>query len=139
MQLKKKLIAVGSIILAFSVIITISFSNYNLSEDETESLANTITPDVVMPTKVSRPGCEKIDNCYVPTQIVIQKGESVTWENQDAAFHSVTSGLYDAPTGLFDSGYLDPYEQFSFTFEEPGVYDYYCTLHFWMQGQVIVE
>jgi plastocyanin len=136
--LKKKLIAIGSIILAVSTFIAISFSSDNL-EDENNSITTTITPDVVMPTKVSRPGCEKIDNCYVPTQIVIQKGETVTWENQDAAFHSVTSGLFDAPTELFDSGYLDPYEQFSFTFEEPGIYDYYCTLHFWMQGQVIVE
>ena len=59
--------------------------------------------------------------------------------NEDSAFHSVTSGFYDEPTGLFDSGYLDPYQSFSFTFDDVGVYDYYCTLHPWMEGQVIVE
>jgi plastocyanin len=92
-----------------------------------------------MPTKVSRPGCEEDDKCYIPSQIVVEKGYEITWMNEDSAFHSVTSGFYDEPTGLFDSGYLDPYQSFSYTFDDVGVYDYYCTLHPWMEGQVIVE
>ena len=96
-------------------------------------------PDVVMPTKVSRPGCEENNLCYIPFQIVIEKGKKVTWLNEDSAFHSVTSGFYGEPTALFDSGYLDPYQSFSFTFDAVGTYDYYCTLHPWMEGQVVVE
>lgn len=95
--------------------------------------------DVIMPTKVSRPGCEKTDSCYIPSKITIKQDDSITWVNQDAAFHSVTSGYYDAPDGLFDSGYLDPEESFTFTFKNIGTYDYFCTLHPWMKGQVIVE
>ncbi|MCV0399781.1 MAG: hypothetical protein K5785_07295 [Nitrosarchaeum sp.] len=95
--------------------------------------------DVVMPTKVSRPGCDETDTCYIPSTITVVKGEAVVWVNEDVAFHSVTSGLYDSPTGLFDSGHMDPYQSFSFTFDESGNYDYYCTLHPWMKGQVIVE
>jgi plastocyanin len=99
----------------------------------------TIKADVVMSTKVSRPGCEKTDSCYTPSTIVIKQGNSVTWVNEDSAFHSVTSGHYDEPSGLFDSGYLDPEESFTFIFENIGTYDYFCTLHPWMKGQVIVE
>ena len=66
-------------------------------------------------------------------------GTTVTWLNEDSAFHSVTSGFYDAPTELFDSGHMDPFESFSYTFSESGIYDYYCTLHPWMEAQVIVE
>ncbi len=95
--------------------------------------------DVVMPTKVSRPGCEKTDRCYIPSMVTVEKGRTVTWINEDSAFHSVTSGLYDAPTELFDSGYLDPSEAFSYTFTEYGVYDYHCTLHPWMEAQVTVK
>ena len=95
--------------------------------------------DVIMPTKVSRPGCEEEDRCYIPSKIVINKGEQVTWVNEDSAFHSVTSGFYDAPTDLFDSGYMDPFESYTLTFDEAGTYDYFCTLHPWMEGQVIVE
>ena len=95
--------------------------------------------DIIMPTKVSRPGCDEIDMCYIPSKITISKGQSVTWLNEDAAFHSVTSGFYDEPDGLFDSGYLDPYQYFTFTYNESGTFDYYCTLHPWMKGQVFVE
>ena len=61
-----------------------------------------------MPTKSSRPGCEETNSCYIPSEIIeIKAGEfNVTWQNQDAAFHSVTSGTYDNPDGLFDSGHL---------------------------------
>ena len=95
--------------------------------------------DVIMSTKVSRPGCEKTDSCYTPSKIVIKQGGSVTWVNEDVAFHSVTSGYYDEPSEIFDSGYLDPEESFTFIFENIGTYDYFCTLHPWMKGQVIVE
>jgi len=95
--------------------------------------------DVIMSTKVSRPGCEKTDSCYTPSKIVIKQGGSVTWVNEDVAFHSVTSGYYDEPSEIFDSDYLDPEESFTFVFENIGTYDYFCTLHPWMKGQVIVE
>ena len=107
--------------------------------EEFFEVESSIEGDVIMPTKVSRPGCEEEDRCYIPSKIVINKGEQVTWVNEDSAFHSVTSGFYDAPTDLFDSGYMDPFESYTLTFDETGTYDYFCTLHPWMEGQVIVE
>jgi plastocyanin len=95
--------------------------------------------DVIMPTKVSRPGCEEIDRCYIPSVIVIDSGSQVTWVNEDSAFHSVTSGSYDEPLELIDSGHMDPFESYTLDFDEIGTYDYFCTLHPWMKGQVIVE
>ena len=95
--------------------------------------------DVIMPTKVSRPGCEETDSCYIPTKITVKAGQPITWLNQDSAFHSVTSGTYNSPTDDFDSGYMDPYQSFTLTFDQTGTIDYFCTLHPWMEGQVIVE
>lgn len=95
--------------------------------------------DIIMPNKSSRPGCEQDDMCYIPPEFVIKQGDSVTWHNQDVAFHSVTSGLYEERTNLFDSGHMDPDEQFSMTFDEQGTYDYFCSLHPWMKGKIIVE
>ena len=125
------------IVILSIVIVGILFSSDSNQEDEVTDLV--VKADVIMPTKVSRPGCEEQDRCYVPSQITIKKGNQVTWINEDSAFHSVTSGLYDAPTGIFDSGYLDPYQSFSYTFETSGLFDYYCTLHPWMDGQILVE
>ena len=127
----------GSAIAIVVILIISSIQTDNSAE--TEDSKDILEADVIMPTKVSRPGCEETDTCYIPSIITIKKGESVTWLNEDSAFHSVTSGFYDAPDGLFDSGHLDPYQLFSFTFDETGIYDYYCTLHPWMEGQVIVN
>ncbi len=128
------------VVIAVIILVTIALSFSNYSFDETvEETDLTIKGDVIMPTKVSRPGCEENDRCYIPSLIVIEKGKQVTWVNEDSAFHSITSGYYGAPTDLFDSGHLDPFESYTLTFDETGTYDYFCTLHPWMKGQVIVE
>ena len=139
-----------AIILGISIsIIGLSLSGYNSEDTNSEdhnsevigNLQNDflIPPDVIIPIKVSRPGCDIEDICYIPSNIVVEKGKSVTWLNEDSSFHSVTSGFYPEPSGLFDSGHLDPYQSYTLSFDEYGVYDYFCTLHPWMKAQVIVE
>ena len=139
----KKIITL-TIILGISVsIIGLFLFNYNSEEtssEETKTIVEEIIEaDVVIPIKVSRPGCDIEDICYIPPNIVVEKGKSVTWLNEDSSFHSVTSGFYPEPSGLFDSGHLDPYQSYTLSFDEYGVYDYFCTLHPWMKAQVIVE
>ena len=94
---------------------------------------------ITIPVKAARPACGPHPECYIPSYYVTKLNESVQWKNEDSAFHSVTSGSYGNPDGLFDSGHIDPYEMFSYTFDEPGMYPYYCTLHPWMAGQIKVE
>ena len=124
-------------------IIGLFLFNYNSEETSSEEtkieIEEIIEADVIIPIKVSRPGCDIEDICYIPPNIVVEKGKSVTWLNEDSSFHSVTSGFYPEPSGLFDSGHLDPYESYTLSFDEYGVYDYFCTLHPWMKAQVIVE
>ena len=125
------------------LIIGLFLFNYNSEETSSEETKTTveeiIEADVIIPIKVSRPGCDIEDICYIPPNIVVEKGKSVTWLNEDSSFHSVTSGFYPEPSGLFDSGHLDPYQSYTLSFDEYGVYDYFCTLHPWMKAQVIVE
>jgi len=40
---------------------------------------------------------------------------------------------------LFDSGLVKPEGTFQFTFANAGTYNYFCTVHPWMAGQVIVK
>ena len=139
----KKIITL-TIILGISIlIIGLFLFNYNSEETSSEETKTTveeiIEADVIIPIKVSRPGCDIEDICYIPPNIVVEKGKSVTWLNEDSSFHSVTSGFYPEPSGLFDSGHLDPYQSYTLSFDEYGVYDYFCTLHPWMKAQVIVE
>jgi len=134
----KKITLVAVLLVLVFVIIGIVLSNSSI-ETISEDSEPIVKADVIMPTKVSRPGCEKIDRCYIPSVITIQSGQQVTWVNDDSAFHSVTSGFYGSPTELFDSGHLDPFESYTVDFDETGIFDYFCTLHPWMKGQVIVE
>ena len=134
----KILSIIGTIVVIILVIIGLILSNTTV-ETNSEEQKLVVKGDIIMPTKVSRPGCEEIDRCYIPSVIVIDPGKQVTWVNQDSAFHSVTSGFYGEPTELFDSGHMDPFESYTLTFDDVGTFDYFCTLHPWMKGQVIVE
>ena len=134
----KKITIIATITITILIIIGLTLS-YSPSETKSEEPELIIKADVVMPTKVSRPGCEETDRCYIPPVIRIDSGQQVTWVNEDSAFHSVTSGSYESPTDLFESGHLDPFEFYTLDFDESGTYDYFCTLHPWMKGQVIVE
>lgn len=136
--MRKKGISVGIISGIILVIIAITLQSSD-SEIKTEESEIVIEADVIMPIKVSRPGCEETNSCYLPSIITIKQGQQVTWSNEDVAFHTVTSGLYDEPSDLFDSGHLDPEQKFIVSFDEPGTFDYFCTLHPWMAGKVIVE
>jgi plastocyanin len=60
----------------------------------------------------------------------------VTWTNRDDMPHTVTSP--GTPRAL-DSAALDTDDEFSFAFERAGTFDYVCTLHPKMAGQVIVK
>ena len=95
---------------------------------------------VAIPEGTSDMGCETTDECYIPFGVKIDVGDEVVWTNQDVAFHTVTSGnSADGPDGLFDSGMFKIDEQFSHKFEQSGNYDYFCTLHPWMQGEIVVQ
>ncbi len=65
--------------------------------------------------------------------LVIGVNNTVTWTNNDSSIHTVT-----ANDGSFDSGYLNPGATFTYTFTEPGVYEYHCQIHPWMIGYVTV-
>ena len=66
------------------------------------------------------------DNFFAPANITVEPGTTVTWVQSGANAHTTTS--YD---GLWDSGMIEGGSDgtFSFTFEEPGTYDYFCIPH----------
>jgi plastocyanin len=74
------------------------------------------------------------DFAFSPATLTITAGDTVTWTNQDTTTHTATSN-----TGVFDSGDLDPGDAFSFTFTTPGTYEYHCTPHPTMTGQIVVQ
>ena len=88
----------------------------------------------------SIPGCENTDNCFIPSTVVITAGGTVTWENTDNAAHTTTSGSpSDGPDDVWDSSLMRINGSYSVTLDDEGTYPYFCMVHPWMQGTVIVE
>ncbi|MCI0858743.1 MAG: hypothetical protein J4N81_08395, partial [Chloroflexi bacterium] len=69
----------------------------------------------------------------------VSVGTKVTWTNKDAAQHTSTSGVSDNKDGIWDSPILRQNEMYSFTFNQPGSFPYWCTVHPFMVGTVTVE
>jgi predicted secreted protein with PEFG-CTERM motif len=89
------------------------------------------------------PGCEETpEGCWTVMEAVIDVGGEVTWINTDSQPHTATSGsdLTSPDVGLlFDSGLLMNGDSFSHTFDAAGEYAYFCMVHPWMIGVVIVQ
>ena len=94
----------------------------------------------ISPGAGEAPTCSQTNNCFNPSTITVPVGTTVTWNNHDKVSHTVTSGNpSDNQTGtVFDSSLIPSGKSFSFTFKQPGTYNYFCQLHPWMSGKVIV-
>ena len=87
---------------------------------------------------------------YSPSKILIGQNNTVTWINKDTESHTVTSGTGEGleslvnqkkgtKNGIFDSGVLLPRSNWTHQFENPGVFTYFCSLHPWMEGTIVVK
>ena len=105
-------------------------------EPETMPMSTTVS----IPQGASAPGCEETNECYLPYEVHIAVGGTVTWSNDDTAAHTVTGGaMPEGPSGVFDSSLFMSGNTFEFTFDNAGEYPYFCMVHPWMTGIVIVE
>jgi plastocyanin len=110
--------------------------NENTSGGKAETNGPAAANQVVMRLIAFRPG-----------SLTVPDGTTVTWNQKDAGFHTVTSGtvtqgtgdVTTAPDGRFDSGNLPTDATFKFTFAEAGSFPYFCAVHpATMRGEVQV-
>ena len=140
LTVNKKIAIIPSVIIVVIIVgisqVSLDYTPEQIPEVE---IVEEIENMIIMPVKSARPDCGPNDECYIPSYYLAIIVDTVYWINEDSAFHSVTCGQQENPDGLFDSGHIDPDEKFSYTFTDPGVYSYYCTLHPWMNGMIKVE
>lgn len=74
------------------------------------------------------------DFSFEPATLTVKAGTKVTWINRDGDPHTV-----DEVNKRFKSGAMDTDAEYSFTFNSPGTFKYFCALHPKMTGQVIVQ
>ena len=100
---------------------------------------------VTQPEGASLVLCLDTNECFIPADVTIDVGGTVTWINEDIALHNLASGTIHDTEGvgtLFGGATLlmPPGDEYSFTFDdfEPGTYPYFCFLHPHMSGTVTV-
>ncbi|HEV3401510.1 MAG TPA: plastocyanin/azurin family copper-binding protein [Acidimicrobiales bacterium] len=85
---------------------------------------------------------------FKPATVTVDAGATVTWTQKDPGVHTVTSGAVEqggggvskVPDGRFDSGEIATGAAFTFTFDQPGTYPYFCSVHpATMRGEVRVR
>jgi plastocyanin len=102
------------------------------------ALAQGTMPSLAMSTsdKPLSAATVKIDNfSFGPATITIPAGSTVTWTNNDDVPHVVSSD----DNKMFKSKALDTDDHFSFTFKQPGTYNYYCAIHPKMTAKIVVQ
>jgi len=127
--------------LMFTVIDS-NYKQYAYAEEFTVSIPfGSFNPELNTPAEV----------WYAPPELSIYVGDTVTWSNDDREGHTVTSGDsagrfgwmntkdLGKPNGIFDSERFMPGESWSYTFEKEGAFNYFCIIHPWMAGVILVE
>lgn len=107
---------------------------------------------VVIPNGAANPNFDTpTTEWFSPSVITVQTGDTITWTNKDNEVHNITSGKgitrlqfvtssdVGTPDGLFASGPFKPGQSWSYTFTKPGIYHYFCSIHPWMNGAVVVS
>jgi plastocyanin len=110
--------AAASVLVAVAVIVGLT------------SMPRTVTVQII------NEGTTPDEATFEPRTVSVQPDTDVVWKNTDASVHTVTS---TEPAGVFDSGVMGPDEEFAFTFQAPGTFDYFCAIHPMMVGTVLVQ
>jgi plastocyanin len=76
---------------------------------------------------------------FQPAAIAIRAGTATTWTNRDDIEHTVTSGDPEQRTDRFDRRISARGATATVSFQEPGVYRYFCDRHPSMRGAVRVN
>jgi plastocyanin len=75
------------------------------------------------------------NSAFIPAKITIPAGTTITWINDGEDMgHNVVSTSNAFESKLFGTG-----QHYSFTFTAPGTYEYFCEVHPYMRGKIIVK
>ena len=130
-----KMVTLSSLVVLFAIASMVAIAPQAFAEHGATSVTVENAPGS------SVPGCEDTaEGCFIPNIATVVIGGTVTWENGDTAAHTSTAGsATEGPSGVWDSSLIMAGSSFSHTFDAEGTFDYFCMVHPWMAGTVIVE
>jgi len=128
----KKIFIYGILLFSLTILVIISFT-FN----QVENIQKNPEPETL------REGKTVIiaNMAFVPAMVIIEKGQKVTWKNDDSTVHNIASDPHPSHTDLpsLVSDNILPGQNYSFVFNETGSFSYHCHLHPEMKGTVVVN
>lgn len=130
--------SVASLLYTFMLIVMMSLAGCSSSTTDPE-VTNDDDNNTTDPPAANSVAMEGLS--FVPGDLTVEVGTTVTWTNESSVIHTVTSGSDGTHDDIFNSGDLGPDEEFSFTFNTVGSFPYYCIPHVnqGMTGTITVE
>ncbi|TAN59619.1 hypothetical protein EPN18_10160 [bacterium] len=89
-------------------------------------------------TVIAPKSTDHVKNVFLPDNIIIKKGETVKWVNNDDSAHVLVS-MPVIGIGGIKATRVEPGQSWEFKFEKPGDYYYICYIHKGMVGRITVE
>ena len=127
-------------ITAILLLATVSFNSLATSAQVPSAFASVEDHQIIITDMATNQECKEQDICYSDSGIIIDKGQTVMWQNNDYVTHTIKSGSHEfGSNGLFSSQRMMTGDSFSQTFSESGFYTYYCPSHPWMIGAILVK
>lgn len=124
---QKTAIGIVAILIIFLSVYYFGGNNYKYGSQNPLINTLSITPIPQGPNQIS------IKNfAFSPAELSINKGDLVTWINNDSAAHRISGGG-------FQSGDLTAGQTYGFIFTSSGTFDYICGIHPGMKGRIIVK
>jgi plastocyanin len=132
--MKNKIFIVSLAILALTFVVSgCSLYGGDKNVAPTTPINTNVTETQATPTESTTKASVEISNfAFNPATLTIKKGTTVTWTNNDKAPHAIKSES-------FNSDILKNGQTYSMTFSDSGAFNYSCSIHPSMAGQIIVE
>ncbi len=134
-NLSMKTIAICSFFVLFAIVAGIGATTPSAFADHSEV--------TIVPAGGSAAlGCEETGvGCYIPSTVTVDVGGKVIFSNTDSDKHTFSSGTIsdDIIGTVFDSGLVFPGDEKYWFPDTAGEFPYFCMIHPWMNGLIIVQ
>jgi plastocyanin len=132
----------------------------SLDTQETDNANNTSDPgsdslaerENVVNVSIEQDASDLGNKAFSPNTAIIKPGYTIEWINNDSVIHTVVEGTASIPSDAsairpeasdhesgFESTVMAQKMTYRHTFDKPGTFNYYCSIHPTMTGVVIVS
>lgn len=122
--------------LACAMVLVLTCLSAGCSSYQSPAAPTATTPVTPVPTAAANSITIK-NFAFSPAMLTVKAGSVVTWTNQDSVTHTIASD--SGYPVLFTSDPVASGASYTFTFIQPGTYNYHCSIHPSMKGTIIVQ